>query len=120
MSHEPPVAWCARCASLHDDERLTAEHEALVQLVLSTAADYGEARRYPSTARYVLPKMAQAHQAEVLELSEAVAPLLADSPDRAAGANTGLSPSHEATAGRERAQSDIPSGLVFCRRAAGI
>lgn len=62
--------------SLRDDERLTAEHEALVQLVLSTAVLYGEARRDPSTARYVPPKMAQAHRAAVLALGEAAAPLM--------------------------------------------
>ena len=66
--------------------------------MLSTAADYDEARRHPSTARYVLPKLPQAHQAEVLALSEAVAPLMADSLDPAAGANTGLPPPHGATA----------------------
>jgi len=31
-----------------------------------------------STARYVLPKMAQAHQAAVLALGEAAAPLIDD------------------------------------------
>ncbi len=56
---------------LRDAERVGAEHDALVQLVLSTAEDYGDARRDGDTPRYVLPRMAQAHQLAVRALTDA-------------------------------------------------
>ena len=60
---------------LRSAERVGAEHDALVQLVLSTAEDYGDARRDTDTPRYVLPRMAQAHQVAVRALTDAAVPV---------------------------------------------
>jgi hypothetical protein len=80
MTSASPELRAARqmVRSLQNDERVSAEHAALVRLVLSTAEDYGAARRDPSTPAYALPKLAQAHRSAVLALSDAAAPVLAE------------------------------------------
>jgi hypothetical protein len=80
MTSASPELLAARqmVRALKNDERVSAEHAALVRLVLSTAEDYGEARRDPSTPAYVLPKLAQAHRSAVLALTDAAAPALAE------------------------------------------
>ena len=51
---------------LHDAERVGTEHDALVQLVLSTAEDYGDARRDGDTRHATsCHARAQAHQLAV-------------------------------------------------------